>query len=474
MMFTFAASLEDAALMLKSLISESQNIERIKTGIVPKTKKALDISGDANLEAAYSESVINLSRMIVTVQSREITGLWAGLPWFFQYWARDELISLKALILEDDGSRLSVIKGIMMRHLNTILPDGRLPSLFPQTSLGNADAVGWLFKRIHELFLILSEKNILDSYFSLYDIKFIHERLRYSISHIMQNYFKEGLVHNDRLETWMDTFFGNDYREGCRIEIQALFLGMLRFMNYLDEMLANRLVKKHDGLIRMEPDGFDSLDIEYAMASLVKEKFFERNSGVQDAPAMPGQNDALTGESLLLRDGYDCSNSDVQRPNVFLVYYLYPRLFNYEEWLKIFDAALDRLWCEWDLGSEITNTAYYSEIGNSAGGLSTIDKSNPLFMPEYSGQNNKSYHRGDSWFFINNIAAICMTRLDKNKYSRFIKKIVNASCEDILYRGFLGYASELSSASSLNPGGCFCQTWSMATFIELMHELNGR
>lgn len=84
---------------------------------------------------------------------------------------------------------------------------------------------------------------------------------------------------------------------------------------------------------------------------------------------------------------------------------------------------------------------------------------------------NRSYHRGDSWFWINNLAAICMHRLDKKKYQQQIKFICEASMKDILFNGIPGHHAELSSASELRSEGCLSQAWSAATFIELVHEL---
>ena len=48
---------------------------------------------------------------------------------------------------------------------------------------------------------------------------------------------------------------------------------------------------------------------------------------------------------------------------------------------------------------------------------------------------------------------------------------MNASTEDMLFSGFIGYCSELSSSSSYRPSGCLGQAWEYSTYIELVHEL---
>ena len=59
------------------------------------------------------------------------------------------------------------------------------------------------------------------------------------------------------------------------------------------------------------------------------------------------------------------------------------------------------------------------------------------------------------------------------KIKSYIEKISAASTTDILWKGAIGCASELSSASSQKAEGCLNQAWSNATFIELMNVLRG-
>ncbi len=372
------------------------------------------------------------------IKNKDIDGLWAGLPWFFQYWSRDELISIKALILE---GKKEFVKGVLNRHINAIQPNGRLPNIYTSngpSGLGSADSIGWLFKRIKDIVALLENSDADSNYFSLYELKYIRERLQFSIKQLMGNHYRDGLIHNDPLETWMDTDSGFDSREGYRIEIQCAFLCMLNLMNMLNHLLANKFVKKHEKLINVTTSEMDYRKLERDTAQLVRERFFINN---------------------YLNDGWNCSNADISRPNMFLAYYLYPDLLHHDDWEAAFDNAISRLWNEWRIN------------GKEAGGFSTIDKDNNLYQPNYTGQDNRSYHRGDSWFYLNNIAAICMYRLNKEKYFSYVKKALNASTEDMLFKGFIGYSSELSSISRLEPGGCLCQAWSIATYIELIHEM---
>ncbi|MGV8140815.1 MAG: amylo-alpha-1,6-glucosidase [Candidatus Woesearchaeota archaeon] len=373
-----------------------------------------------------------------------ITGMWAGLPWFFQYWSRDELISVISPMLEYN---YDYSKEVLMKYLAEIMSDGRLSNRYPAAALGSADGIGWLFKRLQDFLFLCERRNNFHNYFTLYDLNYIRERLKFSIKMLLKEHSRGGLIINGKQETWMDTFSAEnndkDYREGARIEIQALFLNMLRLMNMLENYLANKFVKKNDVLVRVGSNDMNTDILEEETKKIVRESFLRRIDG-----------------KLYLNDGYDCPLSDVIRPNIFLAYYIYPDLLSPKEWIEVFDNALSRLWCEWDMGENL-----------KGGGLSTIDKMHPLYQPTYTGIDNKSYHRGDSWFWVNNVAAVAMYRLDKEHYKEHILKIITASSQDILYWGFIGYSSELASSGWFKSGGCLCQTWSIATFIELMHEV---
>ena len=150
----------------------------------------------------------------------------------------------------------------------------------------------------------------------------------------------------------------------------------------------------------------------------------------------------------------DCIMQDsdvVTRPNLFIAYYVYPDLLSRREWKKAFDNSLKELWLGW-------------------GGLSSVSQKNSLFISSYSGEDDISYHNGDSWYYINNLAAISMHRLDKRYYYDKIKKIINASKEELLFSGLIGCSAEVSSAKQMKSEGCLSQAWSSATFIEFAYE----
>ncbi|MBD3208994.1 hypothetical protein GF367_01065 [Candidatus Woesearchaeota archaeon] len=363
---------------------------------------------------AYSAAMFSLESLVVSLnQEVDRTGVYAGLPWFFHFWSRDELVSLQGLVLAE---KYSLVKDILMRYAGSLQDDGRLPNRLPPAGLGSADAVGWLWKRFHDLFVHLESENLLWEYFSYEELSWVLERLERSLRSLREHHFQDGLVVNGPQETWMDTHGGvGDVRAGARVEVQALTLASLRALFFLC-----RVLKRGNG---KEYRAF-----EKSLVRRTRESFFE--------------------------DGYLCDGAGdaTQRPNVFLAYYAYPGLLSKQEWVSVFDKALERLWLEW-------------------GGLASLAKDHPWFADEYAAQEDRSYHRGDSWYWVNNIAALAMHRLGPVHFRYHIDAVRDASIHDLLWGGVLGHCAEVSSARRQGSQGCLSQAWSAATLLELLHEL---
>jgi glycogen debranching enzyme len=335
------------------------------------------------------------------------TRIFAGLPWFFQLWSRDELISLGAPIRL---GQFKVVKDILFHYIRNIGIDGRLSNRIPDAHLGCADSIGWLWKRVGDFIDALNAGRELDKYLSGKELDEVKLALCDSISVIEKNHMHDGLIFNKMNETWMDTDYNkSDIRDGACIEIQALHLNMLHLAH---QLTGDAKYEKKETVMRIDVI------------------------------------DAFWDGALLA----DRAEEFAIRPNIFIAYYIYPDLLSRSEWEAVFKNSLEKLWLDW-------------------GGLSSIDKTHRLFTPDYSGIGNQSYHRGDSWFWLNNLAAVCLLRNNAIEFEDNIRKIIDASSREILWHGAIGHAAELSSASHLSSKGCFAQAWSAAMFIELIMEV---
>ena len=362
---------------------------------------------------AYKAACLSLDHLITTVDKRK--GIYAGLWWFFQFWTRDEAVSLKALM---DQGKYDVAKDILFRLLRSIGKDGRVKSFYPpeKGTLESADAVGWVMKRAYDLFEGLYKKKMITEYLSPEDIEFIKNKVEDCIYGLIDKHTNDDLAFNGKKETWMDTEYSNDFREGYRIEIQALRLNIYRLMKLLCKVTKDRVGENI------------AEKLEKDLAERVRKEFWN-------------------GEYL--DDGV---NDSTIRPNIFIAYYVYPELLTNSQWIRCFKAAIPELWNKW-------------------GGLSSIEKKSRLYSDIYTGEDNRSYHRGDSWFWINNLAAICMSRLSKIRFSEYIDKILDASTKEILWSGAIGHHAEISSSAVMESQGCLMQAWSAAMYVELVNEL---
>ncbi|MEM3127142.1 MAG: amylo-alpha-1,6-glucosidase, partial [Candidatus Woesearchaeota archaeon] len=374
-------------------------------------KKNLGLLKREKMELIKKFKTDNVSCACATNSLQQLKGdvfYYAGFPWFLQYWSRDQLVSLGAIIQQHD---FEAAKEIIFTYLKHITKDGRLPNRIPPADLQSADSIGWLWKRVEDFLIELKIKKLTEYYLDESDMGFLADRLEHCISLLEKNHCEQGLLFSRAKETWMDTTEqeGSDTRIGARIELQA----MMSQMNKLAYFLTRNQI-------------YQTKEIE--LRDKVRRLFFN-------------------GE--ILKDG---AFDPTQRPNIFIAHYIYPELLSNDEWKIVFIKNLERTWLEW-------------------GGLASISKKHPLFQPAHTGENNRSYHRGDSWFWLNNLAAICLHRVDKKLFSGYIKKIKQASEQEILFHGFIGANAEISSASKLESFGCWNQFWSNAMFIELCNEL---
>jgi len=393
--FGFSMSADDAVRVARTTLANASKL------MAAEERKAAQLIQGAALknkdaETARTCCVVGLDALTVDEQ-----GCYAGLPWFFQFWARDELISCKGLLL---AGKDALVKRIVLRHLGT-LNDASLRS-HDGTMLAAADAPGWLFFAAEAL---LRHDDIRRG-----GVVGSAERKRIAAGvkeylDAVQKTLDGGLVHNGPLETWMDTEYHGDTREGCRIEIQALVLASCRLYGQL-----------HGTMHPLEKPLMDAT-----------RKAFLHNGTIFDGK----------GDGTL-------------RPNFLIAAYVCPELFSKKEWIGAIEKALPRLWLTW-------------------GGLASIDRKNPLFCENYTGEDNRSYHRGDSWFWLNNISALVMQKLDAKGFERQINRIVKASTHEMLHLGASGFSAEVSSASQLRSEGCVAQLWSIATLLELLEERYG-
>jgi len=346
------------------------------------------------------------------------SGIMAGLPWFFHEWSRDELISCGGFIAVRDYQR---VIAILDKWYSAVRDDGALPAIYPDKGLSSSDAPGWLGKRTRDLLLKLSDERIIHQIPAETII-----RWREVTGKMLDGYasrMRHGLIHSEYNTTWMDTSSNDDGRAGCRIEIQALYLALYDAHAHLCVLTKTPIIEHR----RASAEG---------VFRLVRERLVR----VEDV-------------TTWLLDGlHDDGREDLAvRPNIFLAWYIAPKLFSATEWNSFFRSVMPKLWLSW-------------------GGLSSISTDDKNFHASYTGEDVASYHRGDSWYFINNVAAMALLDTDPDA-RHYVDRIVAASVADMLAQGYTGHCSEVSSASRQEACGCHAQAWSASTLLELLMRL---
>jgi len=155
-----------------------------------------------------------------------------------------------------------------------------------------------------------------------------------------------------------------------------------------------------------------------------------------------------------LFDGYlhDRLEDPTIRPNLFLAALFEPKILTKPEWEACFDTVLPRLWLSW-------------------GGLTSVDSQHECFCDVSAGECDTSYHNGDSWFWINNAAALVLHNINATKYAKYIDSLLDASTDEILWHNYIGCPGEISSAQALESWGCGLQGFSAAAYLYLANRL---
>lgn len=135
--------------------------------------------------------------------------------------------------------------------------------------------------------------------------------------------------------------------------------------------------------------------------------------------------------------------------DIVFAYLFLKHLLNKQSWEKIFDQLIEKYFLDW-------------------GAFTSHNKNSPDFRKNNDGEIGLSYHRGDSWYFINNLLASFLIELNYSKYKSLVEKIIKNSLEDLLLDGVLGYSSEISDAQERSSKGSLVQLWSMSTLIYLL------
>ncbi|MEK7487773.1 MAG: amylo-alpha-1,6-glucosidase [Patescibacteria group bacterium] len=255
-------------------------------------------AGDDEIRVAYLAAKYSLHHMEVKDEWKNREGLYAGIPWFAQFWLRDFAISSDQLVI-------SAAHAIYARYLDHWIMRGTIHGHEAPGTLAYADTEGLFFR--------CAERLMRAGALQGEELRKTKELLVLFLANDLPARMRDGLVCNNSKETWMDTEYQGSGRQGARIEIQALTLAMFRFAGQLTG------------------------DTTYFL---------------KEAELLRTVRSAFWDGTMLADGALDAT----QRPNVFLAYRFYPDLLLRHEWEKAFESVLDEVWLPWGGIASIAKT----------------------------------------------------------------------------------------------------------------------
>jgi hypothetical protein len=138
--------------------------------------------------------------------------------------------------------------------------------------------------------------------------------------------------------------------------------------------------------------------------------------------------------------------------NLIFAFLFLEDIFTLNEWRNFFEKLLKENYLSW-------------------GSLATLPLNDPKFLDEDDGEKANAYHQGNSWYFLNNLLAYSLAKINFKKFKNFIQKIIENSFLDLFFDGALGWSSEISSAKERKSEGSLVQTWSIASLVFLFSFL---
>jgi len=376
-------------------------------------------------DAALAWARISLDGLIMNQSGK---GIYAGFPWFANYWGRDTCISLPGASWVT--GQFSLARNLLLslagqqderRRSKTF---GRVPNLLePGTRMYNtADGTLWFVRQLEEYGRYSGDTITLKKLFPAVENALEGEiRLR-TDSH--------GLVRHGPAETWMDA--GGDAapvtpRDDRAVEIQALWIAALSAGASLAGLcgrtpLADRWQCWADRVKRVFHRLYWDPDLGYLYDHLNADESPDRQIRSNALLAL-----TVTRDPLLTRDR--------ER--------------------SVLKTLLRRL-----------VTPY---------GVSTLDADDPQFRPQHIGGRryhfDQAYHNGDVWPWQ---TGPLVTALVRNGQLSKASALTGMLTDHILEKGSAGTLSELFNAVPIeendNEAGTYSQAWSLAEYIRVVYQ----
>ncbi len=400
-----------------------------------KRKRLIKLLGDCHFESnvasltkAFRWAVISMDQLITrqVIAGKEFVGIFAGLPWFNNYWGRDSFISLPGAVLvrgDYETGRQILTAFAQFQNQNPQDPNyGRIPNQITadQVIYNTADGTPWFVRALWEYYQYSGDRATLEALYPAVK-RAIDGTLKYHCDN--QRFLTHGPA-----ETWMDAQGPNgpwSPRGNRAVEVQALWYQQL----ICSAKMAQELGKTSDA------------DSWQQLAEELKAHFEHRFWN----PSRFSLFDHLKEDDM---------PDQKLRPNQILALTVSD------------DAPLLPAERQFMVMKEVVTQLTYNY------GVATLWQHDPEFHPFH--QNPKyypkdaAYHNGTVWGWL---SGPVVSSLMKFGYQNQAYELLLSQSHQILNHGAVGTLSELLNAIPSpgkelpEPSGAVSQAWSLAEFI---------
>ncbi len=391
-------------------------------------RRAAITADDARLTTAFAWAVLSMDALIMrqAVNGVPTTGIFAGLPWFNNYWGRDSFIALPGAtyVTGNFADAKEILRSYArFQELDSTSTNyGRIPNLATPTSVqyNTADGTPWFVKGVAGYVRASGDTAF---FRELYPVvrRSIEGTLRYHTDSLMF------LTHGDA-ETWMDAVgpAGPWSPRGTRAnDVQALWHDQLANAAWIAMTVGD------------EKRGREWVNMAKTVSKNFNRAFLDTAHGLV--------YDHLTASGTPSRE---------LRPNQLFCLSLLP------------DDSIRR---------EITSTVLSRLVYKH--GTGTLAQTDSGFTPWHHYEpyyvQDAAYHNGIVWTWLNGAAIRAAVRYSTPDV---VYPVTTNMVHQILDRGCVGALSELLDAhprtGEKEPrlSGTYSQAWSLAEFIRSMFE----
>ncbi len=414
----------DARRIAISALKDHVRMEASRRGRIQRIlDKSLFSSSDSTFDKSLAWAKISMDALVT---DQGMKGIWAGLPWFNDYWGRDSFISLAGATLwlgNFETARQILLDFAAKQDTDTTSASfGRIPNLITpkQTIYNTADGTPWFVHGVFSYYRWTSDRDFLLKVFPVVERAF-EGTVKF---HLDKNFF---LVHGDQ-ETWMDAVGpGRPYtpRGDRAVDIQWL---------WYRQLMETRFLSGRAGETKLR-------DLTENMAAVVLKNFNER---------------FVDRENSLLYDHLhpDGALDSTYRPNQL---FALPMISDGSLRARIIENVTRKLAYPW--------------------GIASLDQGDPNFHPFHHDEPyyvpDAAYHNGTVWLWLTGFFVSGLTSEGKQDFAfgstRFLtKEILEGKTAGTLPELFDAFPRE--GKDSPDESGAFSQAWSLAEFITSVYQ----